>query len=579
MPLDGLTLGLVARELNEALAGGRVNKIIQPERDEVILTVRNGGANRQLLLSATANCARAHLTTTHKNNPLEPPALCMLMRKHITGGRVCGIRTLESDRILEIEIEHFDELGDRSRKRIICEFMGKHSNLIFVGGDGRIIDSARRVNETISSVREVLPGLRYELPPAHGKIPYDQVTAEALFEALSGKGGPLHKLIAGAISGMSSQTARELAFRAAGSEEAHSDEIDLRAACESIADSLRRIPETVAPAILYNEDGAPVDAVAFPYLSRAHLRAEPFPSISEALDAFYRSRDMAERIKQKSAALHRTLKKNIERCERKLALQREALLGSQRMEEFRLKGELLTANLHLARKGAKSVEVPNYYEEGMPLLSVALDERLSPGQNAQKYFKLYQKARNAQTLAAEQIEKTSAELNYLEGQMDNLEKCQEESELFELREELEKFGYVRANRSRRQMKQLPPSKPMKFTAPSGRTILVGKNNLQNDKLTGTAQPNEVWLHAKDMPGSHVIIVGEAPDEETILFAARLAALYSKGKNGSRVPVDYTLRRYVKKPGGAKPGFVIYTNQRTLYVQPAQEAQEASIHEQ
>ncbi|MBR1820320.1 MAG: NFACT family protein [Clostridia bacterium] len=422
MPLDGLTLGLVARELNEALAGGRVNKIIQPERDEVILTVRNGGANRQLLLSATANCARAHLTTTHKNNPLEPPALCMLMRKHITGGRVCGIRTLESDRILEIEIEHFDELGDRSRKRIICEFMGKHSNLIFVGGDGRIIDSARRVNETISSVREVLPGLRYELPPAHGKIPYDQVTAEALFEALSGKGGPLHKLIAGAISGMSSQTARELAFRAAGSEEAHSDEIDLRAACESIADSLRRIPETVAPAILYNEDGAPVDAVAFPYLSRAHLRAEPFPSISEALDAFYRSRDMAERIKQKSAALHRTLKKNIERCERKLALQREALLGSQRMEEFRLKGELLTANLHLARKGAKSVEVPNYYEEGMPLLSVALDERLSPGQNAQKYFKLYQKARNAQTLAAEQIEKTSAELNYLEGQMDNLEK-------------------------------------------------------------------------------------------------------------------------------------------------------------
>ncbi len=573
MPLDGLTLGLVARELDAVLTGGRVNKIIQPERDEIVLTIRSGGTNRQLLLSATANCARAHLTTTHKNNPLEPPALCMLMRKHITGGRIVGIRAVESDRILEIEIEHFDELGDRARKKLICEFMGKHSNLIFVGGDGRIIDSARRVTEAISSVREVLPGLRYELPPAHGKIPYDRVEADALHEALAGKSGPLHKLIAGSISGMSAQTARELAFRATGSEDAHSDEIDLRAACESIADSLRRIPQSIAPAILFNEEGAPVDAVAFPYLSRAHLNAEPYPTISEALDAFYRGRDMAERIKQKSAALHRTLKKNIERCERKLALQNEALLGSQRMEEYRLKGELLTANMHLAQKGAKSVEVPNYYEPDMPMLKVELDEKLSPGQNAQKYFKLYQKARNAQTLAAEQIEKTSAELDYLEGQMDNLDKCQEEAELFELREELEKLGYVRANRSRRQMKQLPPSKPMKFTAPSGRTILVGKNNLQNDKLTGTARPNEVWLHAKDMPGSHVIIVGEAPDEETILFAARLAALYSKGKASSRVPVDYTLRRYVKKPGGAKPGFVIYTNQRTLYVEPARETSE------
>ncbi len=573
MPFDGLTLGLVADELNAALAGGRVNKIIQPERDEIILTIRSGGMNRQLLLSATANCARAHLTTTHKNNPLEPPALCMLMRKHITGGRVVGVRALESDRILEIRIEHYDELGDRASKRLICEFMGKHSNLIFVGGDGRIIDSARRVNEQISSVREVLPGLRYELPPAHGKIPYDHVEAGALYEAMRGRNGPLHKLISQCVSGMSAQTARELAFRATGSEEAHSDEIDLAAACESIAESLAAIPRAISPAILYGEDGAPADAVAFRYLSREHMRREDYPTISEALDAFYRTRDRAERIKQKSAALHRALKKNVERCERKLALQQEALLGSQRMEEYRLKGELLTANLHLVQKGAKVAQVPNYYEAGMPTLAVELDERLSPGQNAQRYFKLYQKARNAQTLAAEQIEKTSAELNYLEGQLDNLEKCQEEAELFELRAELEKFGYVKANRSRRQMKQLPPSQPMKFTAPSGRTILVGKNNLQNDKLTGTAQPNEVWLHAKDMPGSHVIIVGEGPDEATLLYAARLAALYSKGRASSRVPVDYTLRRYVKKPAGAKPGFVIYTNQHTLFVQPAEEKTE------
>ena len=573
MPMDGLTLGLIARELSSALVGGRIAKVVQPERDEIILTVRNNGENRQLLLSATANCARAHLTRVKKNNPLEPPALCMLMRKHIVGGRVAAIRQILADRILEIEIEHRDELGDPARKRLICEFMGKHSNLIFVDEGGRIIDSARRVNDQISSVREVLPGLRYELPPAHGKLDYDAVTADALYAAMAGMNGRLHKLIAQTVSGMSTQTARELAFRATGSEEAHSDEIDLRACCASIADNLRAIPGHIAPAVLLDETGAPADVVAFEYRSRAHLRAEPYPTISEAADAFYRTRDMNERIQQKSAAIHRTLKKNIERLERKLALQREALLGSERMEEYRLKGELLTANLHLAQKGMKSVDLPNYYEPDMPLLTVELDEKLSPGQNGQKYFKLYQKARNAQTLAAEQIEKTSAELDYLEGQMDNLDKCQEEAELFELREELEKLGYVRANRSRRQMKQLPPSKPMKFTAPSGRTILVGKNNLQNDKLTGTAQPNEVWLHAKDMPGSHVIIVGEAPDEETILFAARLAALYSKGKASSRVPVDYTLRRYVKKPGGAKPGFVIYTNQRTLYVEPARETSE------
>ena len=567
MPLDGLTLGLIARELDSKLAGGRIDRIIQPERDELILTVRNGGANHMLLLSASAGCARAHLTGIRKSSPLEPFNLCMLMRKHLTGGRIACIRQAESDRILEIEIDHLDELGDPTKKTIVCEFMGKHSNLIFTGADGRIIDSARRVTEAISSVREVLPGLRYERPPAHGKLPFDCVEAEALQRALEGKSGALHKLLSGAISGMSAQTARELAFRACGNEDAHIEECDLSAACVAIAEALHAIPDAVAPAVLYGNDSRPVDAVAFPYLSRAHLRREEFPTISAAMDEFYRSRDRAERISQKSAAIHRTLKTNIERCERKLALQREALLGAERMEEYRVSGELLTANLHLAEKGMKSVSLPNYYDPELKEIEIALDVKLSPAQNAQRYFKLYQKARNARTLAAEQIEKTSAELAYLEGQMDNLGKCTGESELAELRAELEKFGYLRHTVNRRQMKQLPPSQPMKFTAPSGATILVGKNNLQNDKLTFSAEPNEIWLHAKDMPGSHVIIVGAEPDDETIRYAAKLAAAYSKGARSSNVPVDYTRRRFVKKPSGAKPGFVIYTNQKTLYVTP------------
>lgn len=567
MPLDGITLGFMADELSRELVGGRIDRVTQPERDELILTIRNNGKNMLLLLSASAGCARAHLTAQKKTGTLEPPALCMLMRKHVTGGRVAAIRQVSSDRILEIEIEHYDELGDRATKKLICEFMGKHSNIIFVGSDGRIIDSARRVSEAMSSVREVLPGLRYEDPPEHGKIPFDALSADRLYGEMAAQGGPLWKVLARTISGLSTQFARELAFRATGSDDAHLEECDLNAVCQAVESVLATLKDAPSPRVLRNADGGAVDFSAFPYLSKPSLEVELFPTLSEAMDSFYRTRDIAERIQQKSAAIHRVLKTNIERCERKLALQQEALLGSQRMEEYRIKGELLTANLYLAKKGAKAVELPNYYEEGMPMLLVELDEKLSPGQNAQKYFKLYQKARNAQVLAAEQIEKTSAELAYLEGQMDNLGKCAEESELFELREELEKFGYVKANKNRRQMKQLPPSKPMKFELSSGRIVLIGKNNLQNDKLTFTAQPNEIWLHAKDMPGSHVIIVGDDPSDEDIFEAAKLAAAYSKGANSSQVPVDYTQRKYVRKPSGAKPGFVIYTHQHTLYVTP------------
>lgn len=567
MPMDGFTLGLIAGELNRALSGGRIDRIVQPERDELFITVRNGGANHVLLLSASAGCARAHLTTTRKNSPLEPFNLCMLMRKHLMGGRISDIRAIDCDRILEIEIEHLNELGDKTRKSIICEFMGKHSNLIFVNADGRIIDSARRISEAVSSVREVLPGLRYERPPAHGKLPYDSVTEEALYAVLSAQGGILWKLLTANISGLSAQTGRELAYRATGNEGAHIEECDIRAVCASVAEQLCLLPNSIAPAVLFDADGKAIDAVAFPYLSRSRLQSKSFDTISEAMDAFFRSRDLSERISQKSAAIHRTLKNNIERCEKKLALQREALLGSERMEEYRICGELLTANAHMAAKGATSVKLPNYYDPEMKEIEIKLDVKLSPSQNAQKYFKLYQKARNARTLAAEQILKTEEELSYLEGQLDNLGKCSGESELAELREELERFGYVRKNTSRRQMKQLPPSKPMKFTSASGRIVLVGKNNLQNDKLTFSADPNEIWLHAKDMPGSHVIIVGEDPDDATIVFAAKLAAAYSKGATGSKVPVDYTLRRYVKKPSGTKPGFVIYTNQKTLYVDP------------
>ncbi len=566
MPMDGLTLSFVTREMEAALSGGRVDKITQPERDELNILVRNHGRNWTLLLSASAGCARAHITQEKKVSPLEPPMLCMLLRKHILGGRVRAVRQIRGDRIVEIEFEHLDEMGDSARKTLVCEFMGRHSNLIFVDAQGRILECARRVTQNMSSVREVLPGLRYERPPEHGKTPFD-APEEEIERALRGASGPLHKAVAGAISGLSVQTAREIAFRAAGNEDAHTQEMDMAAVAPAVARALAGVRMETAPALLFADSGEPVDVAAFPYLSRAALRSERFETVSEAMDAFYRARDRAERIQQKSAALHRVLKNNIERCERKLALQKEALLGSERMEEYRVKGELLTASLHLAKKGMKSVNIPNYYEEGVPEIEVQLDEKLSPGQNAQRYFKLYQKARSAKRLAAEQVEKTTEELSYLEGQMLNLSACVEENDLAELREELEKYGYVRKNHNRRQMKQLEPSRPMRFDSPTGIPILVGKNNLQNDKLTFTAEPNEWWLHAKDMPGSHVIVASADPDEETLHMAARLAARYSKGASAGKVPVDMTRRRYVKKPAGAKPGFVLYTNQKTVLAEP------------
>lgn len=571
MPFDGVALGFLARELADQLVGGRVDKATQPERDEINLSIRSKGANRLLLISASAGCPRAHLTKSKKTSPLEPPMLCMLLRKHVVGSRVSAVRQVGGDRILEIEFEGSDELGDRSVRTLLCEFMGKHSNVMLLGAGGKILECVHRVTEEISRVREVLPGLFYERPPAQDKLPYDNLTAVALSKRLSECSGPLAKALAGVVSGIAAPTAREIALRVTGDEEARLDQLDILDASGRIADFLNNLPSLAAPAVLLAEDGTPLELAAFPFLGLRGLERRPFPTLSEAMDAFFEARDQSDRIKQKSASLHRVLKNNAERCEKKLALQLEALEGSQRMEEYRVMGELITASAHMISKGAKQASLPNYYDPEMALTNIPLDEKLSPAQNAQRYFKLYQKARSAKTLAAEQTEKTKEELNYLEGQLENLRKCETEAELNEIREELEKLGYVRANHNRRQMKKLPPSQPLHFVSSAGVDILVGKNNLQNDELTQSARPNETWLHTKDIPGSHVIVISEGADEATLREAAMLAAYYSKASSSSNVPVDYTLKRYVKKPGGAKPGFVIYTHQRTLYVTPTQEA--------
>ncbi|MCH5286554.1 MAG: NFACT family protein [Christensenellaceae bacterium] len=565
MPMDGLTIGFAAREMDRLLAGGRIDKITQPEKDTVILVVRAGNANHRLLLCASPNNARCHLTVQSFPNPLEPPMFCMLLRKQLLGGRVLSVKQIGGDRVVHIDMDVVNELGDHVLRRLILEVMGRHSNLMLVDGDGKILDAARHVSADMSRVRQVQPGLPYLPPPGQDKLDPEELTAEALLPRLTAQGDiPLHKALAACVSGLSNPAARELAYRVLTPGSDRTD--DLADAASRLADLIQRLPGMADPRVLLDDAGDPADVFAYPYISQPLDRQTAYPTVSEALEKYFGARDQKDRISQKSASMVKLLKGQIERCEKKLAQQEEELAGSARMEEYRLMGELINANLWQLRKGPTQVELPNFYDENGGTMVIPLDNQLTPAQNAQRYFKRYQKARSAREMAAEQRVKTLAELDYLEGQLLDVGKCVGESELEEIRQELIRAGYIRHGQSRRQQRALPKSKPYHYRSTDGIDLFVGKNAAQNDRLTTSARPDEMWLHAKDMPGSHVIIrhEGELPDQ-TLKEAAILAAWYSKGQRSSSVPIDYTLRKYVKKPGGAAPGMVIYTHQHTLYM--------------
>ncbi len=566
MPMDGLTLQFVASELNAKLSQGRVDKVAQPEKDELVLTIRSQGENHKLLLCASPNNARAHLTAQNLSNPMEPPMFCMLMRKHLLSGHVLSVRQIGGDRVLHVEIENADELGVLTTRTLILEIMGRHSNLIAVDMHGKIIDSIRHVGHDMSRVREVLPGLSYESPPAQDKLDPTSFTKEEAQVRLAAQNGRLDKALASIFRGLSGVAAQEIAYRLTGSDKTLVEESELNTLSHKLFDFMNLIPSLAPPVLQKDQDGEAADVFPFPYLSRDTSLQSPCGTISQALDAFFSTRDQAERISQKSASLSRLLKTHIERCEKKLALQLQELENSARMEEYRILGDLINANLYQLHKGQETVKLQNFYDPEGGFIDIAMDKQLTPVQNAQRYFKRYQKARAAKETAAEQKEKTLIELAFLEGALDDLNKCVEESELSEIRQEMQKAGYIRASHSRKPQRKLPESRPFRYESRDGIEILVGKNSLQNDRITSDARGDETWLHAKDMPGSHVIIrkEGEIPDS-TLLEAAQLAAYYSRGRQSAGVPIDYTLRKYVKKPGGSPAGFVIYTNQRTLYI--------------
>ena len=567
MPMDGLTVGFIARELDRTLAGGRVDRITQPERDAVVMVIRAGNENHRLLLCASPNNARCHLTDSSFSNPLEPPALCMLMRKQLMGARVTEVRQEAGDRIVRVDLDAVNEMGDHVLRRLVLEIMGRHSNLMLLDENGRILEAARHVNAEMSRVRQIQPGMIYQAPPGQNKLNPETLRGAELLERLQARdGGNFSRALAEEISGLSRVSAEEIATRVRAAGETWPE--DLEGTCERLEDFFRRLPGMAAPCVLRGENGDAEDVFPFPYLSRDTGREEPCKTLSRALDLYYSTRDAKDRMNQKSAAMIRTLKGQADRCTRKLAMQEEELASAEKMDEYRRMGEAIQGNLYQLKKGMTEAVLPNWNDPEGGTITVPLDIRLTPIQNAQKYFKKYQKARSARETAAIQRDKTQEELEYLENMLMDAENCTAESELEEIRRELIRTGYMKRVTNRRQQRQLPESKPWRYVSADGIEIVVGKNSIQNDRLTLGAGGNETWLHAKDMPGSHVIIrtEGEVP-LETLRQAALLAAWFSKGKNSSTVPVDYTLRKYVKKPSGAAPGKVIYTHQKTVYVTP------------
>ncbi len=569
MPMDGLTLGFMARELRETLSDGRIEKVSQPEKDMLVLVIRAQGKNYKLLLSAAPSFARAHLTNANYQNPADAPMFCMLMRKHLQGGRLTGLEQLSGDRVLKLTVENKDELGDTAPRELYLELMGRHSNLTLVK-DGRIVDAIRHVSGDMSRVRQALPGLPFVPPPAQDKIDPAELTEDALAERLSQLSGPLDKALATCIRGLSPTAAREIAFRATGLHRTELGDLNISELSDVVCALFRRMPQIGQPTAQMGPDGLMVDVLPFPYLSLETGLQKPYPTLSAALDAFYFGRDRRDRMNQKSQALKRLIKTHLERDEKKLALQEEELTASAKMEEYRVAGELLTAQAYLVPRGAETVSLPNFYDPQGGDMEIALDVALTPAQNAQKYFKRYRKARVAQDLAKEQKEKTLREMELLEQALFDLEESETEQDMADVRRALEEGGIVKpaaAKGGKKKQKQ-PDSAPMRFLAPDGTEIIVGKNSAQNDRVTGAAKGTDTWLHAKDMPGSHVIVKSERPSPDTLAMALRLAAWYSRGK-GVSVPVDYTLRKHVKKPGGSPAGFVIYTNQKTVVTSAAE----------
>lgn len=572
MSMDGLSLYSAMNELNKRLAGGKIDKIQQTDKEELLLMVRSLGQTYRLLINASAADNRVQLTELKKQAPSEAPMFCMLLRKRIAGGKIVRFEQERLDRVLKISIETYNDLGDLSVFALYCELMGKHSNIILVNEKGVIVDAIKHVGLGMSSVRFVMPGLEYSAPPAQDKQDPSKASADDFSMAMCMVGMSIAKALSNAFFGLSPAVAAQLVAR-------YTDKTECTQLSEAEREELaERLAAFYADMAQGKEKASAVlnalgeTEAVYPF-AIAGGGIKLYDSIGEALDSLYINSDRREWAKRHGASARKVLQNNIERCEKKLALYADALNSGEQMEKCRLYGELLTANLHSLKSGTDTAAVDNYYADPVERIAIPLDRQLTPGENAQRYYKKYQKLKAAQDMAIVQREQTLSELNYLEGQLDNLTKCTAENELSELIEELKDQGYIKRDKGGKKKMKLAASKPMHFVSSTGADIYVGKNNRQNDELTlHFASPNDIWMHTKNIPGSHVIVKGASEqDTATMTEAALLAAYYSRARGSENVAVDYTPRKYVKKPAGAKPGMVIYTTNKTAYVTPSEEA--------
>lgn len=577
MPLDALYLSSVVEELNEKLLGAKIDKIYQPSRDEVLISMRTREGNFRLLLSANPSHPRVHITSASYENPATPPMFCMLLRKHLAGGRFLEITQPPMERVIDFSLQCTDEFGDEVTKHLIIEIMGRNSNLILSGSDGRIIDCVRRVDYEMSEQRQVLPGLFYQLPPKQKKQNPATVSMEEISTMILNISSPTRpdSFLMDNFSGICPLISRELVTKYDPRLEDLStlSPASRYAFAAYLKSEFAKLIDSPRKPYLLRKGGTPWDFTYMPIIQYGSgVISEPRDSFSALLDEFYAKRDAEARIKSKSQAILKNVTNLRNRTARKLQNQRKELSATENRDQLRIQGELITANLYRMERGATKLIAENYYDPQLKPIEIPLSPLLTPQQNAAKYFKDYNKAKNAEIYLTEQIAAGEKELEYLESILDELRRSESEKDISDIRQELISGGYIR-NTDRKKRMKIQPSKPMEFTSSSGLRIRVGRNNLQNDQLTlKSSFKSDLWLHTQKIHGSHVIISceGQEPDEQTIMEAAQLAAYYSQARESQNVPVDYTLVKNVKKPVGAKPGMVIYDHYRTLYVDPRNE---------
>lgn len=578
MAFDGITISALISEIKDKITGGRIDKIYQPEGDEIILGIRSFGKAYKLLLTANPSNPKFHFTSENRDNPLNPPLFCMVMRKHLQSGKIIAVDQPDFDRIVNIYVESMNEMGDYSVKKLILEVMGRHSNIILTDENNIILDCIKHITHDKSSVREVLPGREYIMPPSQDKINTMDLNRDnfntAFNNSLTKKA---QAMIYQSYTGISPVVASEICVRAS---------VDPSDYCETLNDSqinslynsFSKVvsdikSEKFDPQLIINDTGKIIDFSPINMTQYSGFTFKYYDSMSELIEDFYRTRDFTYRMNQKTQDLKKLISQNIERCVRKKEIQQKTLKDIENREELRLYGELITANIYSIKEGMTKAELPNFYSENYEIISIPLDSNKTPAENAQKYFKAYNKAKRTYEALQEQIRSNDEELDYLEGVLTSVSNCTDEQDIKEIRRELRDNSYIKKSKGDNKKSQNKKSKPLRFTSSDGYDIFVGKNNYQNDELTlKIARPRDMWFHTKNIPGSHVIVIykGEDFPDTTLTEAAQLAAYYSKAQGSSMVPVDYTEKRNIKKPNGAKPGMVIYETNKTAYVNADEE---------